>query len=116
MERIASMTVIRGEGGCEATYNKIVSEEIQRLNAEHAAREARLHAEYAAAEADLRQRYAAKENELRTVRDSRNRLLRDRKVPEFRRPNRLLDRLETAWAAIWMLGIRIGLWGYADDE
>ena len=40
MERIASMTVIRGEGGCEATYNKIVSEEIQRLNAEHAAREA----------------------------------------------------------------------------
>ena len=86
------MTVIRGEGGCRATYNKVVSEEVRRLNAQ----------------------YAAKEAELCTVRRSRDRLLGERAIPEIRRENRIISALETAWVWIWAAGLRLGLWEYVD--
>ena len=93
MDRVAAMTVIRGEGGCRATYDKMVSEEMQRLNA----------------------RYAAKEAELCTVRRSRDRLLGERAIPAVRQENRIISAIETAWLWIWAIGLKLGMWEYAED-
>lgn len=105
MNRIAGLTVVRGNGGCEAYWNGIVNEEMKKLNEQHAL--------------ELR----AKDAELEATRGARNRLLRDnltayrvlnaRPISAFRR---LRERLVTFWCVFWALGEHFGCWEYIRDE
>lgn len=86
MKRIATATVIRGNGACEAYINGVVKEEMRRQQAKFQAE---------------RERAAA-------VEASRNRLLARQKTELMRktyyRPNlfrRLLRPFENAWAMFW---------------
>lgn len=98
MNRIATLTVIRGNGECVAYMNGIVKEEMKKLNERHAREMARKNAE------------------LDASRGHRNRLLRDN-LRDYRvlnaRPvsacKRLLEGLETFWCQCWGVAYEIGL-------
>ena len=101
MKRIATTTVIRGNGGCEAYFNGILKEEIRKLN----------------------ERYKAKEAELAASKKHCNRLLAHqlntlevysvKKKSIFRK---LLDGIGILWFKIWALGWAIGLWDYVENK
>ena len=105
MNRIAAMTVIRGNGKCEAYWNGIVMEEMKKLNERHALE------------------MTKKNSELEAARGHRNRLLRDnlaayrvlnaRPVSAFRR---LTERLTLIWCQLYGLCLEFGLVGRANDQ
>lgn len=89
MDRIATCSVIRGNGGVEAYVNGVVSEELRRQNAIREAEEAALRAELAVTRA-RRNRLLAED--LRMRRTVRKRPLRQR----------MRDRIADGWA--WVMG------------
>lgn len=94
MNMIASATVIRGQGECEAYMNGVVMKEMKRLNAIHAA-------------------------EMGTVKNHRNRLLAERLEKLAQKEKwwvRLKDRLETAWAVFIALLLELGFIAIVEDE
>lgn len=105
MNRIAAMTIIRGNGECQAYWNGVVMEEMRKMNERHALE------------------VKTKDAELDAARSHRNALLRDqlavyralnaKPVSAFRR---LREALVTFWCVIWGLGEHFGLWEYAGDD
>lgn len=96
MNMIASATVIRGKGGCEAYMNGILNQEMKRLNDQHAA-------------------------EVQMLTQQRNRLLADRMqamkpVQREGLLKRLKNRLETAWAIFFALLLHWGVIVPIGDE
>lgn len=89
MDRIATCSVIRGNGGVEAYVNGVVSEELRRQNAIREAEEEALKAELATTKA-RRNRLLA--DDLRMRRTVRKRPLRQR----------VRDRIADGWA--WVMG------------
>lgn len=89
MDRIATCSIIKGNGGVEAYVNGVVSEELRRQNAIREAEEAALRAELATTKA-RRNRLLAEDLKLRrTV----------RKIPLR---ERVRDRIADGWA--WVMG------------
>lgn len=89
MDRIATCSIIKGNGGVEAYVNGVVSEELRRQNAIRDAEEAALRAELAVTRA-RRNRLLAED--LRLRRTVRKRPLRQR----------VRDRIAGGWA--WVMG------------
>lgn len=89
MDRIATCSIIKGNGGVEVYVNGVVSEELRRQNAIREAKEAALKAELATTKA-RRNRLLAED--LRLRRTVRKRPLRQR----------VRDRIADGWA--WMMG------------
>lgn len=89
MDRIATCSIIKGNGGVEAYVNGVVSEELRRQNALREAEEAALRAELAVTRA-RRNRLLAED--LRMRRTVRKRPLRQR----------ARDRIADGWA--WVMG------------
>lgn len=89
MDRIATCSIIKGNGGVEAYVNGVVSEELRRQNALREAEEAALRAELAVTRA-RRNRLLADDLKLR--RTMRKRPLRQR----------VRDRIADGWA--WVMG------------
>ena len=106
MKRIATATVIRGNGACEAYINDIVNKEIMKMNEQH--------------EMELSRR----ESEMEAIRNHRDKLLADKMVSltkhkksKFKRFwKRVKDSLELAWCRIWIMGCILGLWTYDDSN
>ena len=97
MKQIANLTVIRGNGGCEAYMNGIVKDEIRRQ------------------QELLKEQHAAEANRASAIEARRDRLLTER-LAELsqkvnRRPN-LLQRLwgpvVNSWAMFWALVLNAG--------
>lgn len=93
---IASATVIRGQGECEAYMNGVVMKEMKRLNAIHAA-------------------------EMGTVKNHRNRLLAERleklkPVQKVSLWERLKDFVATAWAQFFGLMLALDFIEIVEDE
>lgn len=105
MNRIAAMTVIRGEGCCEAYWHGIVNEEMKKLNERHALE------------------MTKKNSELEATRGHRNRLLQDnltayrvlnaRPTSAFRR---FTERVTLLWCQFWGLCLEFGLVRGNDDK
>lgn len=103
--RVATLTVIRGNGDCIALMNGIVKEEIVKMNERHALEMSR------------------KQVELDTARGTRN-AMRQERLEAYReldsRPKsafkRLLEPLETFWCVLWAFGEHFGCWEYAGDD
>lgn len=92
---IATATIIRGKGECQAYINGVVHKEMQKLNAE--------------LEAAKGHRDDLLTHNLKAYQE-----VDERPVGAFRR---LRERLETLWALLWALGVEIGLWGdYLEDD
>ena len=99
MNVIATTTVIRGNGACEAFMNGIVNEEIKKMNERH--------------EREL----MTLSNELEATKNKEKQLLAE-KLPMVRalaakryRPlSEVREKLEVAWAVVWYLGMKFGLW------
>lgn len=96
MNMIASATVIRGKGKCEAYMNNIVMKEMQRQNDRHAA-------------------------EMAVVTAHRNRLLADR--TEALKPvqretwaHKIKNAIETAWCVFFGMLIELHLIEEVEDE
>ena len=89
MDRIATCSIIKGNGGVEAYVNGVVSEELRRQNAIREAEEEALKAELATTKA-RRNRLLAED--LRMRRTVRKRPLRQR----------VRDRISDGWA--WVMG------------
>ena len=89
MDRIATCSIIRGNGGVEAYVNGVVSEELRRQNAIRAAEEEALKAELATTKA-RRNRLLAEDLKLRHTK---------RKIPLR---ERVRDRIADGWA--WVMG------------
>ena len=105
MNRIAAMTVIRGDGACQAYWQGVVMEEMKKLTERH--------------ELEMK----TKDAELDAARSHRNDLLRDQ-LTTYRVLNakptspfkRLRERLETLWCQFWGLGEHFGFWEYIRDD
>lgn len=103
MKMLATTTVIRGNGACEAYMNGIMNEEIKKMNELH------------------RQEMEAVINELQSKTNRENDLLAE-KLPKIRaytakRSGRIYDirdKLEVAWAFVWYMGLKFKLW--CDDR
>lgn len=101
MNMIAAVTVIRGQGGCQALMNGIVNEEMQKLNERHAKEMARTNAELEAAKAH------------------RNRLLKDalkrHETSEEKRgiASRIKDGIVFAWCCLWAWAFE---WGLIEED
>ena len=96
MNMIASATVIRGKGECEAYMNGVVMKEMKRLNETHAA-------------------------EMAVVKNHRNRLLSDRMkalkpVQKVSIRERVKDFIETAWAQFFGLMLALDFIEIIEDE
>lgn len=91
---IATATIIRGKGECQAYINGVVHKEMQKLNAELEA--AKGHRD------DL---LAANLEAYQEV--------EERPTGAFRR---LRERLVTLWAQFWALGIVLGFWESIEDD
>ena len=89
MDRIATCSIIKGNGGVEAYVNGVVSEELKRQNAIRAAEEEALKAELAVTRA-RRNRLLAEDLRLRRTK---------RKIPLR---ERVRDRIADGWA--WVMG------------
>lgn len=114
MNTLATVTVIRGKGECDLIINDIRDKEVHRIN--------ELHAE----EMEL------VKNELKRTKDcmtmmpvtiyKKERLAGEfikLRFGEFAKPSvlrRIRDGIEFVWACIWYCGLKLGLWGYWDDE
>ena len=101
MNRVATTTVIRGNGGCEVYINGIVKEEVKKLN----------------------ERYKIKEAELMAAKDHCNRLLSHNlntlEVYNVKKKSiftRIVEGIGIIWCKIWGFGVVIGLWDYIGDE
>lgn len=101
MKRIATTTVIRGNGDCEAYFNGIVKEEIQKLNERYKAKEAEL----AAAKGHL--------NSVLSHQLNTSEVYNVKKKSIF---SRIRDSIEILWCKIWGLGVVLGLWEYVGDK
>lgn len=105
MNRISTMTVIRGNGVCQAYWNGVVNEEMRKMNERHAL--------------EVR----TKDAELDAARGHRNDLLRAN-LMAYRALNakpislsrRLREAVETFWCQLWGLGVHFGLWEYIGDD
>ena len=105
IDRIATLTVIRGNGECVAFMNGIVKEEMRKLNERHALEMSKKHAELEAARGH---RNALLRDNLATYR-----VLNARPASAFKR---LGERLVTLWCQIYGLGEHIGLWEYTGHD
>ncbi len=101
MDRIASLTVVRGEGECRAYFDNVVSEEIKKMNARNRA-----------LNEELNTVRARRDRELTMKADRADRL----RMYEAPRESRIHDWIERAWAAIFIGGMRLGLWRYEDGS
>ena len=91
---IATATVIRGKGECQAYINGVVHKEMQKLNAELEA--AKGH-----------------RNDLLAYNLEAYQEIEEKRTGAFRR---LRERLETFWALIWGIGVALGLWAHISDD
>lgn len=105
MNRIATMTVIRGNGACEAFMNGVVREEMLKINAKH--------------DIEMKKTNAA----LQATTNHRNKLLADR-AAALRQYNvrprsifsRIKDSIVNAWCLFYSFGWAIGFWKHIDEE
>ena len=103
MKMLATTTVIRGKGACEAYMNGIMNAEIEKMNELH------------------RQEMEAVINELQSKTNRENDLLAE-KLPKIRAYTSkrsgvfsdVLDKFEVAWAFVWYMGLKFKLW--CDDR
>ena len=105
MNRIATMTVIRGNGACEAFMNGVVREEMLKMNARH--------------DIEIKKTNAA----LTAATEHRNKLLADRAAALNNynvRPRsifgRIKDSIVTGWCIVWGIGEALGFWEYVEEE
>ena len=104
MKKIATTTVIRGNGACEAYMNDIVNKEIAKMNKQH------------------QMELSRQEAELEATRNHRDRLLAD-KLDSMNNKNaykesfwqRFKDALEMAWCKFWGITYVLGLWRHNDE-
>lgn len=108
MERIATVTVIRGNGACEIFMDGIMREEIEKVNKEIEEMKERHN-----------QELVTIESELEATRGHRNKLL-SRKLDILRAGNarnvswlaRLKERIVIIWCQIYGIGVELKLWDY----
>lgn len=97
MNRVATATIIRGNGECQAYINGVVMKEMKRLNERHAA--------------EMR----SKQFELDSVRKHRNRLLAskldggyDNRSKWQRFKDRVREKVCVAWAVVFAMALEFG--------
>lgn len=105
MNVIATTTVIRGNGACEAFMNGIVNEEIKKMNERHEQELMTLSNRLESAENGRNNRLAARLPMIRAMTAKRYKPL-----------GGVREKIEVAWACIWALGMEAGLWGNDEEE
>lgn len=104
MKMIASTTVIRGNGACKVFVDGIMNEEVEKMKEQHEREIRALTNELNATKETEKRLYAEKLPSVQEYTNKRYGLLSD-----------IRDKLEVAWAFIWWLGTKRGLW-YDDEE
>lgn len=104
MNRIATVTVIRGSGDCEAYVDGIVQEEIEKMKSRH------------------NTEIQAKNAELEATKIHRNKLLssklgviRAESARPISRFTRIRNKIDILWCKFWGIGYELGLWTCNDD-
>lgn len=104
MNRIATVTVIRGSGDCEAYFDGIVQDEIKKMSSQY------------------NTEIKTKNAELEAIKNHRNKLLSSKLGvirAEITRPiskfTKIRDKIDILWCKFWGLGYELGLWTYNDQ-
>ena len=105
MKRVAAMTVIRGEGNCEALMNGVVSEEMKKMNERHAKEMAVLRAEL-----------EATKNKEKQLLSDRMAVIKASNAKPVQLFARVKEALVTAWCVLWAITHEWKFWEWMDDE
>lgn len=105
MKRVAALTVIRGEGNCEAIMQGIVNEEMKKMNERHAK-------ELSALRAELE----ATKNKEKQLLGDRMAVIKASNAKPVQLSKRIIEAVETAWCVLWAIVHEWKLWEWIDEE